>query len=159
MANRSTTANMKDSPARPDPTDSDEPQDDSSSVCSTSTADVSSRGDPPTQRRRRKRGRKPQPQLHCKVEYRYSGHAREDHGQPLFGVQFNCHLRSAAVQAVATCGGPRVSVYELTDCLKLVQCYADPDPDEMFYTCAWSYEEATGRPARAASSASSAPPP
>ena len=95
------------------PEDSDEPQDDSSSVGSTSTADVSSRGDTPTQRRRRRRGRKPAP-AHCKVEYRYSAHAREEHGQPLFGVQFNPYLRSCSEQAVATCGGPRLSVYELT---------------------------------------------
>ena len=122
-------------------------------MCSTSTADVSSRGDTPTQRRRRRRGRKSAP-ARCGVEYRYSARAREDHGRPLFGVQFNPRLRSCGGRAVATCGGPRLSVYELTDnSLKLVQCYSDPDPDENFYTCAWSYDVTSGKPLLAAAGA------
>ena len=40
-----------------------------------------------------------------------------------------------------------MSVYELTDnSLKLVQCYSDPDPDENFDTCVWSYDVASGEP-------------
>jgi polycomb protein EED len=32
----------------------------------------------------------------------------------------------------------------------LVQCYADPDTEENFYTCAWSFDKETGRPILAA---------
>lgn len=32
----------------------------------------------------------------------------------------------------------------------MVQCYADPDSEENFYTCAWSYDPETKRPVLAA---------
>ena len=80
--------------------DLDEPRNDPSSVCNTSTVDLSSRDDTPNQRRRH--GRKPAP-AHRGLEIRCSAHARRKHGRPLFGVQFNPHLRSCSEQAVATC--------------------------------------------------------
>ncbi|XP_061397703.1 polycomb protein esc-like, partial [Musca vetustissima] len=84
-----------------------------------------------------------------------SCHLREDHGQPLFGVQFNHHLWQQAI--FASVGKDRISIYECTEPpedgsggVKLLQCYADPDPDENFYTCAWSYDVETSEPILAA---------
>lgn len=62
-----------------------------------------------------------------------SCHLREDHGQPLFGAQFNHYLGEQAV--FASVGKDRVSIYECTPPegedavggMKLIQCYADPD--------------------------------
>lgn len=159
---------------------------DTSSVgsASTSTADAASiRGAGSTRsRRRRRRGRYKTSTTTAAaqtVDYRCRAHVREDHGQPLFSVQFSQQVRATGVHVLATCGGARVSVYELsaTSCtgtarttaggdttseaapqqqqhpLRLVHSYGDPDPDENFYTCAWSYDEDSGRPLIAAAGA------
>jgi polycomb protein EED len=88
---------------------------------------------------------------HSKLQYKFSYWLREDHRCPIFGVQFNQHLPDGE-NYFATVGSNRISIYE---CLKdgsirLVQCYADTDTDESFYTCAWSYDDVTGFPLLAA---------
>ncbi|XP_076062032.1 polycomb protein EED-like isoform X2 [Oratosquilla oratoria] len=132
--------------------DSGDELDDTSSVGSGSTAE-NSRSGTPTQRRKgkSKRGRKKAvPPL--KMGYKFMCYLKEDHGQPIFGVQFNQHLREGQPLVFATAGNNRISVYECIEdgSVKLLQCYCDPDSDENFYTVAWSYDTETGRPIVAA---------
>jgi polycomb protein EED len=88
---------------------------------------------------------------HSKLQYKFSYWLREDHRCPIFGVQFNQHLPDGE-NYFATVGSNRISIYEcLKDgAIRLVQCYADTDTDESFYTCAWSYDDVTGFPLLAA---------
>ncbi|XP_003746653.1 polycomb protein eed [Galendromus occidentalis] len=76
--------------------------------------------------------------------FKYTSHGKEDHEKALFAVQFNPHVEDRDI--FATCGTNKVSVYEaIPGSMKLLQSYADPEPDETYYTCAWTYDE-TGEP-------------
>jgi polycomb protein EED len=91
-----------------------------------------------------------------KLNYHCTGNWKEDHGQPLFGVSVNPFIPDDEGLVFATTGFNRVTVYqEEANCssgsnIQMVQCYADPDPDENFYTCAWSYDTDTRKPILAA---------
>ena len=65
-----------------------------------------------------------------------------------FGVGVNHHLGPDGPTVFATVGNNRVTIYEALDNgdNKLVQCYADPDSDENFYTVAWSSDPDPGKP-------------
>ncbi|XP_017484582.1 PREDICTED: polycomb protein esc [Rhagoletis zephyria] len=136
--------------------ESDEDKDETGSVGSTATTTTSRSKSPGN--RKALQSRKKAKKI-VKPLYKYTCHLREDHGQPLFGAQFNHHLSKE--QAIfASVGKDRISIYECprdsesTDIevfgIKLLQCYADPDPDENFYTCAWSYDPENGDPILAA---------
>lgn len=131
----------------------EELDDEVSSVGSGSNADNSRSGTPTLQRRKGKgkRGRKKTGPM--KMGYKYTCHLREDHQQPIFGVQFNQHLREGQPLVFATAGNNRVSIYQCKDdgSINLLQCFSDPDQsEENFYTVAWSYNTETGCPLLAA---------
>ncbi|XP_018793365.1 PREDICTED: polycomb protein esc [Bactrocera latifrons] len=136
--------------------ESDEDKDETGSIISTATT-TTSRSKSPNNRKNSKPRKKSKKSV--KPLYKYICHLREDHGQPLFGAQFNQHLIKE--QAIfASVGKDRISIYECpreneqggnnATGIKLLQCYADPDPDENFYTCAWSYDPENGDPILAA---------
>ncbi|TNN49322.1 Polycomb protein eed [Liparis tanakae] len=62
----------------------------------------------------------------CKYSFKCVNSLREDHGQPLFGVQFNWHSKEGDPLVFATVGSNRA--------------------EENFYTCAWTYDTNTSHP-------------
>jgi len=108
-------------------------------------------GDEGVRLHKRKKKKRHHRSSNPKLNFKCVGYWKENHGHPIFGVSINHHLPANAKTVFATVGYNRVTVYEaLRDGIKLVQCYADPDTDENFYTCAWSYDGDTGRPILAA---------
>merc|ERR1712062_352243 len=127
--------------------------DDSVSITSSSVADDRSETTTPQPGHKGKRGRGKFRK--CKLQYKCTNYLKEDHGQPLFGVQFSYNTKDGDPIFFATVGSNRVTIYECQDGgkIKLHQSYMDADADENFYTCAWTYEEMTGQPLIAVSGA------
>ena len=77
-------------------------------------------------------------------QFKYSHHVGESHKQPIFGIAFNSYLEISHDRRVfAVTGSSRVSVYE---CMKdghlqLLQSFDDPDKEEIFYCCVWTYDD------------------
>ncbi|KAM7353273.1 polycomb protein esc [Cochliomyia hominivorax] len=117
--------------------------DDTASV-STSTT---SRSKSPGSRGGRRKSRHSKSHVNVPA-FKYDCHLKEDHGQAIFGVAFNHLLCKDQPNIFATAGSNRCSVYECPrkGGIKLIMCYADPDPDEVFYTCTWSYDMKTSVP-------------
>ncbi|XP_063696248.1 polycomb protein EED [Culicoides brevitarsis] len=138
---------MKPAIATNDLSDSDysNEHDDASSIASGVT-ETSRSNTPNSSGRKRRRGKK-KASKYTKPFFKYSSFAKEDHGCPLFGTQF-CHVVSKDHGPIfATVGSNRLSVYECPSdgSIKILQCYADPDHEELFYTCAWSYDPVMSR--------------
>lgn len=127
---------------------SEESGEDETASVSTST----SRSKSPSSAPRSKRGKKKKSSKVQKKPYKFDCSLKEDHGQAIFGVRFNHCLGKDQPMVFATVGTTRVTVYECPreGGIKLVQCYSDPDVDENFYTCAWSYDSRSGEPLLAA---------
>ncbi|XP_064606882.1 polycomb protein EED-like [Liolophura sinensis] len=124
---------------------SGEDVDDISSTAST-TLDDGSRSDTPTQPRRYGRGRNKNKK--SKLQFKCTNNLKEDHQQPIFGIQINQNQRPGDPVLFATVGSNRVTVYRCLENgrIKLLQAYVDPSTDESFYTCAWTYDVVTGMP-------------
>lgn len=76
--------------------------------------------------------------------FKYSHHVAEAHKKPIFGIAFNLYLEMTSDRRVfAVTGSNRVSTYE---CMKdghlqLLQSFDDPDKEEIFYCCVWTYDD------------------
>lgn len=144
-------------------------EEETSSIGSASVSEATSRSETPVgtgssaanagASKRGRKGRRKGPHLtgrSPKLQFKCVGFLKEDHGQPIFGVAMNHHLGEDQPTVFATVGNNRVTVYEaitvgdIQNNNKLIQCYTDPDADENFYTCAWSYDADNGKPILAA---------
>ncbi|KAK3774585.1 hypothetical protein RRG08_035015 [Elysia crispata] len=88
------------------------------------------------------------PMKKCKLQYKCTNYLKEDHGQPLFGIQINMAMKESDPVLFATVGHNRVTIYECYDGgkVKLLQSYVDQCTEENFYCCAWSFDDISGQP-------------
>uniref|UniRef100_K1P102 Polycomb protein EED n=1 Tax=Magallana gigas TaxID=29159 RepID=K1P102_MAGGI len=101
-------------------------QDDKSSTASTIMEDASSRSDTPTQGVGGRRGRGRNKKWRTKLQFKCTNFVKEDHGQPIFGIDVNKNTKDGEPIVFASVGHNRA--------------------DENFYCCAWSFDDVTGQP-------------
>lgn len=72
----------------------------------------------------------------ARPKYKFVHCVKEDHGQPIFSIQFNPFVKYSMF---ASAGSNRVTVYEIhsDNELRPTLCFADPNKKEKFYCCAW----------------------
>lgn len=75
----------------------------------------------------------------AKPKYKFAQCVREDHGQPIFSIQFNPFVK---YHMFASVGSNRVTVYKILNDNQLVPvlCFADPNKNEKFYCCTWAVD-------------------
>lgn len=71
-----------------------------------------------------------------KLAYQLKSFAKQADNQAIYGVAFSPHLQMRGRYIFAAAHGDRVTTYEcIADgSLKMLQCYADDDPDECFHS-------------------------
>ncbi|XP_015790163.1 polycomb protein eed-A [Tetranychus urticae] len=79
------------------------------------------------------------------LSYKLSYSAKETGNGPLFGVSMNVQLQKDGHFVFATVGNNRVGVYECLEdgSIKILQAYSDPDSEENYYCCTWTYNDTT----------------
>ena len=73
--------------------------------------------------------------------YKFTKYIKEDHKRPIYCVQFNNYLGKENQKIFASVGSNRATIYDCTepDTITPIQVYIDPNSEEEFYTCVWSY--------------------
>lgn len=82
------------------------------------------------------------------LQYKLMGIANEEsHPNNIYGISFNHFIaRSCGEDVFATCGDKTLTVYECHSDGSFHACISYSDPDEVFYSCDWSYCSTTGNP-------------
>ncbi|XP_052827283.1 polycomb protein EED-like isoform X1 [Octopus bimaculoides] len=124
--------------------------DDNDDMSSTTSATIDDTipSETPPQNNTRRYGRGKNRFRKSKLQYKLVNYLKEDHGQPIFGVQVNYNHKEGEPIIFATVGSNRVGIYECHENgkIKLLQAYADPSTEENFYCCAWTFDDVTGQP-------------
>ncbi|KAI6649751.1 Polycomb protein esc-like Protein [Oopsacas minuta] len=74
-------------------------------------------------------------------KFKYTKYIKEDHKKPIYCVQFNNHFGKDNQKILASVGSNRASIYDCTEVGSItpIQVYVDPNSDENFYSCVWTY--------------------
>lgn len=84
-------------------------QDELGSIGTESVAGDSSRSGTPTLIRKARGRGKNKPKASSRLKFKCTNYIKEDHGQPIFGCQFNYHCKAGQPCLFATVGSNRVS--------------------------------------------------
>ena len=74
-------------------------------------------------------------------KFKFTKYIKEDHKKSIYCIQFNHFLGKDNQKILASVGSNRATIYDCTEQASLapIQVYVDPNSDEDFYTCVWTY--------------------